>query len=72
MEEQKENAGLRSKKVKSKNISVFDKTDWHHIVEPDDYVENAGLPFDLLDNMYHLGVFGMSWCGKGNFICWLF
>lgn len=52
--------------------SVFDKTDWHHIIDPNDYIENASLPFEMLDNMYHIGVFGMSRCGKGNFICKLF
>lgn len=26
----------------------------------------------MLENMYHIGVFGMSWCGKSNFIARLF
>jgi hypothetical protein len=27
--------------------SVFNKTDWKHIVTPDDYVENSSLPFKV-------------------------
>jgi hypothetical protein len=46
--------------MESTPISVFNKTDWTHIITPDDFVENASLPFDLYDDMYHIGIFGMS------------
>lgn len=63
---------VKNKLMEQTSTSVFNKTDWHHIISPDDYVDNASLPYDLFDDMYHIGIFGMSRCGKGNMIARLF
>lgn len=46
------------------NKSVFTNTDSNHIINESDYIENAGLPFDL-DTVYNMAIYGRSRSGKG-------
>jgi len=40
-----------------KNKSIFTNTDSDHIINESDYIENAGLPFDL-DTVYNMAIYG--------------
>lgn len=44
--------------------SVFTNTNEHHIITEDDYIPNAGMPFDL-DTVYNMAIYGRSRSGKG-------
>lgn len=44
--------------------SIFTNTEEGHIINEDDFVPNAGLPFDI-DSVYNMAIYGWSRSGKG-------
>lgn len=57
-------------KMTEKYIDVFNDIDEKHIITANDFILNAGLPFDL-DSMYHICYYAKSRSGKSCHIAHL-